>query len=342
MMMALLRYAPGLRATARYGASLLRTAHASTLSYALRRASTLAMAQAMVERVSGAGRFAADALVAIDGMAITFLDTLRHGCAPFSPGTAGGGVIWAMQASGRPRGAPVKVLRVVAGQWSDAGQMRSIALQRGGPVYLMDRGFWSLSLIERWLGQGVRFIVRATAAQLRWEALATRGAARAMGELRIEQDVVARLGAASARRRPVVRLVYARLKNGKDLIVLSDRMDWSAERILAAYRQRWRIENFHKWIKQAAGLAHLYSLQQRGIEALLHMTLLLALLVWSWRQSRKEAGGDMVEAIWGGLQELREAIGLMGRWRPNVPHNPHTIQQSRRIPGLKRRRPKNH
>jgi hypothetical protein len=89
MMMALLRYAPGLRATARHGAALLHTVHASTLSYALRRASTLAMVQSMVARLSGATHFGTGVLVAIDGMAITFLDTLRHGCAPFGPGVAG-------------------------------------------------------------------------------------------------------------------------------------------------------------------------------------------------------------------------------------------------------------
>jgi hypothetical protein len=341
MMMALLRYAPGLRATARYGGALLRTAHASTLSYALRRASTLAMAQAMLERLSGPPHFAADALVAIDGMAITFLDSRPHGCARFSPGTAGGGVIWAMQVAGRLRGAPVRVLRVMRGIWSDAGQMRTLGLQAQGPVYLMDRGFWSLTLIERWLKDRVRFIVRATAAQLRWEALEVRGAARTAGPLRIEHDVVARLGARTARHRPVVRLVCARLANGKDLLLISDRMQWSAERIAHAYRQRWRIENFHKWIKQAAGLAHLYSLQQRGIEVLLHVTLLLALLIWNWQQSQRPGGTNWVHALQHGLQALREAVGLMGRWRPNVPHNPRTIKESKRIRGLKRRT-KNH
>lgn len=203
MLMAILRYAPGLRATARYGAALLGTAHASTLSYALRRRSTLAMVRAMVERLSGAGRFAADALVAVDGMAITFWDSRPHGCARFAPGVAGGGVIWAMALGGRrSAGAAVRVLRLVEGAWSDAGQMRTVALQAGGPVYLMDRGFWSLGLIERWLAEGVRFIVRATAAQLRWRTLSVRGPARRAGRLRIERDVVARLGAESAKRRP--------------------------------------------------------------------------------------------------------------------------------------------
>lgn len=54
------------------------------------------------------------------------------------------------------------------------------------------------------------------------------------------------------------------------------------------------------------------------------MTLLLALLVWNWLKEQKDSGrvGPMDEAIWDGLQQLRETMGLMGRWRPNVPHNP--------------------
>lgn len=343
MMMAFVCYAPGLRAAAHYGAELLRTLHASTLSYALRRFSTLSMVRVMLERLSAPAAWSADALVAIDGMAVTFYDTLPHGCKSFGPGVAGGGVMWGIQVAGRRRGAaPVRILRVLAGAWSDSGQMRSITLQPGGPVYLMDRGFWSLTLIQGWLKQGVRFIVRATQSQLRWQALRHCGPARRAGTVRIEQDVIARLGAATARHRPIARVVCARLENGKDLILISDRLDWSAERLLAAYRLRWRIENFHKWIKQVAGLAHLYSLQQRGIEVLLYVTLLLALLIWHWRHGAGSGAGDLEETLWAALRELRELLGLMDRWRPNVPHHPRTIKQSKRIRGLKRRRSKNH
>jgi hypothetical protein len=342
MLMALVCYAPGLRATARHGAALLRTLYASTLSYALRRPSTLALIRAMVGQLSGCLPWSADALVALDGMAITFYDSLPHGCARFAPGVAGGGVIWGLQVAGRRRGAPLRILRVLAGPWSDSRQMISLCLQPGGPVYLMDRGFWSLALIQGWMEQGVRFIVRATRAQLRWEAKRRCGRARRAGQVWIEHDVIAQLGAATARHRPVARLVCARLDNGKDLILISERLDWSAERLLAAYRLRWRIENFHKWIKQVAGLAHLYSLQQRGIEVLLYLTVLLGLLIWHWRNSNG-CVENLEAALWAGLRELRESLGLMERWRPNVPHHPRTIKQSKRIAGLKgRRRSKNH
>ena len=127
-MMAILRYAPGLRATARQGAALLHTVHASTLSYALRRASTLAMVRSMVERLSGTARFGADALVALDGMAITFYDSLRHGCAPFGPGVAGGGVIWAMQVSGRLRTHAAQMPATLAGQ----GRFQHVAFRGVG------------------------------------------------------------------------------------------------------------------------------------------------------------------------------------------------------------------
>jgi len=52
--------------------------------------------------------------------------------------------------------------------------------------------------------------------------------------------------------------------------VNGDLLDWNAEALLEAYRKRWQIERFHRFLKETVGLAHLYSFQEAGLFLLLH------------------------------------------------------------------------
>ena len=61
-------------------------------------------------------------------------------------------------------------------------------------------------------------------------------------------------------------MITALLASGEKLTVVTSEMDWSAERVLEAYKKRWHIERFHKFLEETLGLAHLYSFGQRGIE----------------------------------------------------------------------------
>lgn len=58
------------------------------------------------------------------------------------------------------------------------------------------------------------------------------------------------------------------------------------------YRQRWEIETFFKFIKQNLGYGHILSRTQNGIEVMIYMTLITALLmIWYKRITRKAQGG---------------------------------------------------
>jgi hypothetical protein len=327
-------YVPGLRTLARANGEGLITKWASTLSYALRRLSFARMAQEMVRAITGDFSPGAGDVVALDSMAVTFKNALRHGCAKFNNTTAGGGVLWGWHVNACGGHSPLQVLRVMAGAWSDRAATPAAALVARGPLYLMDRGFWSLKMVWELVDRKVRFVMRLTAKQVHWTTLRKCGCARWHGAVRIERDEIAELGAAQRKQHPRVRLVYARLKNGKDLVLVSGELDWSAERILDAYKQRWHIERFHKFIKQGLGLAHLYSFQQNGLEFQLHACVLLTLLLWLAQTDESKATfSDSVTVLQTALRELRESLGLFGRWRPNVPHNRGVIKQSKRIHG---------
>jgi len=116
----------------------------------------------------------------------------------------------------------------------------------------MDRGFYALKLIEDWCVQGVRFIVRARYTSI-YEIVAQVGRPRAYGNRgRIELDAVVWLGCAAVKTHPLARMIRARV--GEEYIVLvTNQHAWSAEHILEAYRQRERIERFHRFVKDSLG-----------------------------------------------------------------------------------------
>jgi hypothetical protein len=307
----------GLRAVAERCGHFVGTKNFASLPEALKRASSLRFVQAMLERLQAGPEPGDGALVAIDSMALTLPKTRRHHCAKFNNKTVGGGVLWTYVIDSARGVCPVKILRIMSGAWHDTKTIRGARLIARGPIYLMDRGFYALDLVEQWLEQKVRFVVRVKHDRdLVYEPVRTMGCPRRHGNLWIVFDGIAKLGAAQAKHHPRVRLIIARPLKGKELTLASDRYDWSAAKILAAYKKRWHIERFHRFVKEALGLAHLYSFDHAGMMFLLHTALLTALLLFFEAESKE---GEAVIAVLRQMLALaRKPLGLGALWRRNM------------------------
>lgn len=305
---------PGLREVTERLWRMLKTLNFSSLSPALARASSLRYVQALVERLECRRQARAEELVAIDGMAVTLPATQRHRCAKYNRRTVGGGVIWSFALEAQGAACPVRVLKVIAGAWRDGSRMKDVTLA-AGPVYLMDRGFYALALVRDWLAQGVRFIVR-TRRDAVYQVLAELSRPRRYGPERIELDAWVRLGCASAKAHPQARLIRA-IVGKQTLVLVTSERQWSAERVLDAYKKRERIEKFHQCLKDVIGLAHLYSFSQNGLAFLMHVALLLALLL-IMRESKEDAGEDTVTVLRRAIKALRRRLGLGNPWRRNT------------------------
>jgi hypothetical protein len=57
--------------------------------------------------------------------------------------------------------------------------------------------------------------------------------------------------------------------------------------IAAIYKQRWEIEVFFKFIKQHLNVTHLVSRQKNGIEVMLYMTMIVAILILVFKKLNK-------------------------------------------------------
>jgi hypothetical protein len=263
-------------------------------------------------------------------MGVTLASSLRHGCAPMNRATVGGGVLWSFWIDAPAGANPVRILNVMAGAWHDTQTLDAAALQARGPVYLMDRGFWALEAVADWRNREVNFVARARARDFQFESIRESGRPRAVDTVQVLYDGVARLGSQARRgARPLVRLVVARLASGEDLILASSQRAWTAERILRAYQQRWQIERFHKFLKEALGLAHLYSFQQSGVMFLAHVAALLAMLLF---MAQTRLSKDGIQTLRDALKRLRHALGLSAlAWRPNTRAGRRTKKKSQRL-----------
>lgn len=305
----------GLRAVAERCNHLVGTSNFSSLSHAVKRDSNLSLVQHLVGTVESTHEPGRDELVAVDGMAVTLPKTQRHNCKKFNSKTVGGGVVWTYTVDAVAGCSPVKILQTVQGAWHDSKVMRAVTLIPHGPVYLMDRGFYALEVVQKWLEEKVRFIVRVKSGGLKYKVLRHVSSARKIDGKQIVLDAVVRLGGPRAKAHPVVRFLIARLPSGEELILATDQLNWSTQRVLAAYKKRWHIERFHRFLKDALGLAHLYSFDQNGMMFLLYTALLTALLLFF---AATDAAGEAIQIFRRMLTMLHSRLGMGIPWKRNT------------------------
>ena len=84
-----------------------------------------------------------------------------------------------------------------------------------------------------------------------------------------------------------LRLIVAKDKTdmAQQYWFITNQFELSAKEITDAYRRRWDIEVFFRFIKQELNTSHLISLNKNGIEVMLYMTLIAAMLVLIYKHA---------------------------------------------------------
>jgi transposase len=80
------------------------------------------------------------------------------------------------------------------------------------------------------------------------------------------------------------RLIQAMDENGLKYFFLSNMFDLQAKEIMLLYKKRWDIEVFFRFIKQELNFTHFISVNENGIQILLYMTLILAMLILIYKK----------------------------------------------------------
>lgn len=172
-------------------------------------------------------------------------------------------------------------------------------------IYVLDRGLQSTRTMKAFSESEVTFICRAKENR-KFELLEERtahGQDNNMRESILLRDCIVRLytGMPIANKRGnkhyreelvdrPFRLVIVKSKSdqGKEYWLLTNEFNLSAKDIAQAYRRRWDIEVFFRFLKQELNVSHLVSLNKNGLQVMLYMTLITSMLVLIYKKGNKQ------------------------------------------------------
>jgi len=157
---------------------------------------------------------------------------------------------------------------------------------QAGRLYVTDRGYSSYRLLADILAAGSSFVAR-----LKQDAVFQVDEERSISEEArqagvIRDVVIGQLGSDSnndAPKKPL-RIVVVQPEPGQGrsdtpLILVTDRLDLPAELIALAYRWRWQIELYFRWLKCVLGCRHLLSHDLDGIAIQIYCALIASVLL---------------------------------------------------------------
>ncbi|GHV35676.1 hypothetical protein FACS1894178_5770 [Bacteroidia bacterium] len=97
----------------------------------------------------------------------------------------------------------------------------------------------------------------------------------------------------------------------EDILLITNILNLRAETIAAMYRRRWDIEVFFRFIKQELNFSHFVSLNINGIQTILYMTLIVAMLLMIYKQVNGTGFKTAKRRMEIELQELIIAIAVV-------------------------------
>lgn len=156
---------------------------------------------------------------------------------------------------------------------------------QAGRLYVLDRGYADYELLGRIVAAGSSLVARIKnqSAYIVQEERPLAAVARQAGVVR--DVIISRLG---TRTRPdqfqrplrlVIVNVIDRAGDPKTLTLLTDRLDLDAELVAQAYRHRWTIELFFRWLKSVLGCRHLIAENPNGVLLQMYAALIVSLLI---------------------------------------------------------------
>jgi hypothetical protein len=215
--------------------------------------------------------------------------------------------------------------RVTAGTASERVELRRF-VQPGG-FYVFDRGYADYELFQE-LHDHLGSFVGRVQDNVAYEALRERPLTAADRAAGVVRDVeLRRLGTPHRFRllpQPF-RLIWVttgkRRADGTEetLILVTNRLDLAAELIAVAYRYRWAVELFFRWLKCVLGCRHLLCESANGVTFQVYSAIIASLLLSLWiGRAPNKATYEMVCHYLSGWATEGELLVYLERTRLNA------------------------
>ena len=183
---------------------------------------------------------------------------------------------------------PAYVL-VTEAKRSDVKLADSFALNPGS-IVTMDRGYTDYALFGRWTLAGVFFVTR-----MKDNAVFTVEAEFEVPENRnIRADQIIQLSGVQAQADcpgPLRRVVVWDADNEREIVLLTNLLDFGATTIAAIYKERWQIELFFKALKQNLTVKSFVGTSENALRKI--GTALIAMLLLKWLHHLSKANWSL-------------------------------------------------
>ncbi len=169
-------------------------------------------------------------------------------------------------------------------------------------IYIIDRGLQSTRTMKTFDQKNVKFVIRAKENRKHEdvESLIKENQDLDIGDNWLIKDSIINLytgtpiknkrGNIHYREEKVENLfrlvvVKNKAKPEKEFWFITNDFDLTAKEVADYYRRRWDIEVFFRFIKQELNVSHLVSLSKNGMEVMIYMTLIAAMLILIYKKA---------------------------------------------------------
>jgi putative transposase len=166
-------------------------------------------------------------------------------------------------------------LTITTGKLNDLNQKVQVAWQAGW-TYVQDRGYLCFTRLKSIIAAGAHFVVRVKC-NTDFQVIERRelDTHRQDNGIRLRSDWTIRLERWSD---TLLRLVSYQLPDGTLIRVLTDRFDLTAANVAQLYKERWKIENWWKWIKGVFKIKEPIARNENGLQVQIITALIADLM----------------------------------------------------------------
>ena len=174
-------------------------------------------------------------------------------------------------------------------------------------LYVLDRGFSSLENYDNVTEQRGKFVgrIKTNRKMEVVRSLMDETTDTDLRNLDLQDDIVVHLydGKKKEFSKTEYRVIKARFKVPRDttrpankgkvkrveneVYLITNDFELTAKQIAEAYKKRWDIEVFFKFLKQNLSFSHFISTSENGIKVVLYMTLITAMLVLIYKREKR-------------------------------------------------------